>query len=180
MITWTLLFLLSSLGSFWGAMGGVAHASRLFRVLGIPLLITVSALEYTHNLWYIGLMLLSGAFSIGYGIPSFTFFPDIDSGDEGSPLGRFFYNLFNGNEVLVNIFVRGIIGLVIAIALLIVPIFKHNWYRYIISSLIIISSQAFISWRNLDTVMIFGKLLNKVDLINYFFITLSCLLIVFF
>lgn len=180
MITLTVLFLLSALGSLWGAIGGVAHASRLFRVLGLPMVITGAALGYNFNPWYMLLMLIGGAVSIGYGIPTPPILPDIDSGDEGAPLGRFFYKLFNGNELLANIFTRGTIGIAIATALLILPMFQHNWSRYFISSGLIIFSQAALSWRNLGTILFFGKPLNKVDVLNYFFITLACLLVVFY
>ena len=157
-------------GAILGALGGADKGSKLFRRIGIPVLLVGQAYVTLENIYVLIIMTMSGWLSMGYGIP--------ENGDEGSALGRFWFHLFSNNANLANYFTRGTIGLSIALSLLVIPILKHNWVVYLIGSLCIVLVQALISWRNLGQYTLFKKQLNWSDTIVYFVITLCGSLII--
>jgi hypothetical protein len=91
--------------------------------------------------------------------------------DEGSFLGRFFWNLFKKNNLLANVFTRGFVGILISATMLSVPILKGTWISFLVGSALIIGVWGAVSWRGFGSipVKLFGKtyaLLN-VDLTVY-------------
>lgn len=158
-----------------GAFAGSHGTSLLWRRCGIPLVFTILALIELKNLWVIFLMSFWGWFSIGYGIP--------DATDDGSMLGKFYYNLFKQNHFLADIFTRGTVGLGMSLSFLVIPILKGNWLFYFLGSLGIILSQAFISWQGLGNVELKWKnksySLCKSDFLNYLIIGFCGSLIIF-
>jgi len=158
--------------AFLGAWGGAAGTNKNWRKVGISAIITLLALCILRNWWYISIMTMIGAFSMGYGIP--------DPTDEGSTLGRFWYKITNQNVLLANIFTRGTVGLMVNLSLLSIPILKGNWLIYIICSLIIMGIYGSITWRDLGGIWLKGKYLLTPDLIVYGTIgTVSSILIFF-
>jgi len=160
--------ILPILGGLLGAIGGSGNKGAR-RVL-IPLLITGLAYADTESIFVITIMSMCGWLSMGYGIP--------DSTDKGSFLGRFYFNLFNQNNLLANIFTRGTIGLLIGLSLLSIPIIKKNWLVYILCSLGICMVNALISWRGFGTYRLFGKELSWIETITWGLITLFAVLII--
>ena len=161
-------FLLPVMGGILGAIGGAGNkgARRIF----IPLLIMGLAYADTESIYVITIMIMCGFLSMGYGIPGI--------GDNGSALGRFYYNLFHQNHLLANIFTRGTIGALIALSLISIPLIKKNWIVYILCSLCIIITNALISWRNFGSFNLFGKELSWVEFITWGLITLFAVIIV--
>lgn len=171
------------LGGILGAIGGSENSSKLWRRIGMPLLLTSSAFFHLHSLWLLSIMVMVIVFFIGYGIP--------DIGDKGSFLGRFWAKIFNYNpeipsEItnkknrLVNVCTRGTIGLLIALSTISIPIINKNWLIYGLCSLGIILSYSFLSWRNFGSIKFRNKELCKSDLINYSIITGLVLLVIYF
>jgi len=160
--------ILPILGGLLGAIGGSGNKGA--RRILIPLLITGLAYADTESIFVITIMSMCGWLSMGYGIP--------DSTDRGSFLGRFYFNIFNQNNLLANIFTRGTIGLLIALSLISVPIIKKNYIIYILCSLCIIFTNALISWRGFGTYHLFGKELSWIETINWGLITLFTVLII--
>jgi len=158
------------LGGFLGALGGADNSSKLYRRILIPGLITSLAYSSTESLLIITIILMSIPISMGYGIPC--------EDDKGSKLGAFFYNLFNHNESLANVFTRGTIGVLIALSLISIPILKKNWLVYILCSLGICMINALMSWRNFGSYKLFGKTLNWVETIVWGLIVLLSILII--
>jgi len=154
------------LGAFGGATGGNKAARRYL----IPLLITGLAYMQTESILVLTILSIIGWFSLGYGIPG--------NEDEGSALGRFYYNLFNRNHFLADIFTRGTIGLLVTLSLISIPIIKHNWFIYILCGLGICSVYSFISWRNLSQYKLFKIQLNWSETLTYGLITLLAVLII--
>ena len=76
------LFTLPVLGGLLGALGGADKSSKSYRRFVLPALLTSFAFSNTQSVFVITAMAMSGALSIGYGIPGV--------GDAGSFLGRFF------------------------------------------------------------------------------------------
>jgi hypothetical protein len=163
---------LAVIGGILGALGGSENSSKMYRRIGIPVLLMLSAYFKLHNLWVVMLMSMAGALSMGYGIPCAT--------DSGSQIGRFWYNLFKQNHLLADIFTRGTVGLMTITASVILPIIKQNWIIYILASLAILGSYCFLSWRNLGTVPYKNKKLLVVDLLHYTVITAAVLTMIWF
>jgi len=161
-------FLLPIMGGILGAIGGAGNkgARRIF----IPLLIMGLAYVDTESIYVITIMIMCGFLSMGYGIPG--------TGDNGSALGRFYYNLFHQNHHLADIFTRGTIGLLIGLSLISIPLIKKNWLAYILCSLGICMVNAFISWRGFGTFKLFNKELSWVEFITFGLITLFSTLII--
>jgi hypothetical protein len=67
-------------------------------------------------------MALAGVFSIGYGIPD-------NHSDDGSTLGAFWYHKTK-SHLLADIFMRGTVGLLACIALIVLPIISGAWLKY--------------------------------------------------
>ena len=156
-----------------GALGGapVRHGKG-YRRFGVPCVITLVALYNLHNPLVLILLLLIGVFCIGYGILNLSILPDIDAGDKGSILGRFWYNIFNRSEFWANVFTRVTIGLLICLIISIIPIIRGDWFwlKYIISSICIICFYSFISWLDLGSIKIKGITLAKCELYTYAYI----------
>lgn len=160
------------LGGLLGAFGGAEGGNKAFRRFLIPTLITSYAFSMTESILTLTIMFMAIPLSKGYGIP--------DETDNGSSLGRFFYNLFNKNKLLANIFTRGTIGLFIGITLLSIPIIKHNWLIYFLGILGIILINGSISWQNLGSYKLFGKQLIWSETLTWGLITLCAILIIIF
>jgi len=77
------------IGGILGAFGGADNTSKLWRRLGLPILISVLAFIVIKQWYVLSIMSLYAVLTIGYGLPCSY------SGDEGSPLGKFFYNFWN-------------------------------------------------------------------------------------
>jgi len=155
---------------FLGAFGGTTGGNKAARRYLIPILITGLAFAQTGSILVLTILSMIGWLSLGYGIPG--------NGDEGSHLGRFYYNLFHQNHLLADIFTRGTIGLLIALSLISIPIIKENWFIYILCGLGICSVYTYISWRNLGQYRLFGKDLNWSETLTYGLITLFAVLII--
>jgi len=169
------IFFFSTIGGLLGAFGGAENTTKGWRRIGIPLLITLSALFVVRNWWVLSIMSMSGALSIGYGKPCFI--PGYE--DEGSALGQFWYKLAskmgqNTTKTLLytDILTRATIGTIICISLLSIPILKENWLIYILCSLGIIISYASLSWRNMGTFKAFSKDLTYSEFISFSIIVL--------
>ncbi len=158
------LFSLPLAGAILGSLGGADNSSKMYRRFFIPALLTSYAFSNTESIFVLTIMSMMGALSLGYGIPS--------SDDEGSFIGRFFYNLFNHNETLSNIFTRGFIRLLISLSLISILIIKKNFLIYGLGSLGIILTNSFVSWRNYGSYKLFKKELSYVETINWGLITL--------
>lgn len=150
---------------FYGAWGGASHTSKAWRRTLIPAVIMLYAtisgyFEYgLLSLWHITIMSMNGALSFGYGIPS--------ANDSGSTLGKFYYNLFNSNHLMADLFTRGTVGLMVSLSLISLPIIKGNWLMYGIGSICIIAVYSNISWRDFGSIKVFKKNLLIVDIITY-------------
>jgi hypothetical protein len=150
--------------AFIGALGGSKNSSKAIRRFGIPAIILVLAFIKAKFLWpkniiFILIMLESFVLSIGYGIPCV--------GDNGSKLGRFYYNLFKQSEIWANIFTRGTIGLIFCLPLYVIPYLFHNWTSYLVGCLIIMFGYTTISWRDLGRIRMGEYDLCNSDNINY-------------
>lgn len=166
------LFILPILGGLLGAFGGADKSSKMYRRICIPGLLTGYAYSNTQSVFVVTIMSMAGALSMGYGIPG--------PGDNGSALGRFFYNLFKQNHKLADIATRGTIGLMIALSTISVPIINKNWLIYGLCSLGIILTNALISWKGFGTYKLFGKELSWVETITWGLITLFATVIIYF
>ena len=150
---------------FLRAFGGSSGTSKNWGRIGVALLTTVYTYAHLYPLigllnalWALSVMTMAGAIAMGHGIPD-PGYPQDTTVDEGSTLGRFFYNLFNYNHLYADIFTRGTIGIMITVSLVVIPIFKGNWMLYILCGLGIVISQATISWRGFRVINqnVFGK-----------------------
>lgn len=164
------IFFLPIMGGVLGALGGAERSNKAFRRVFIPLSLSGYAYVNLENIWAFTIMSMCGAFSIGYGIPG--------NGDEGSALGRFWMKIFKGNHLLADIFSRGSIGFLIVLSLLSLPILKHNWLVYGLSSSGIMFTQSLLSWRNLGQYTLFNRKLNWSETLTYGLITLFAVLII--
>ena len=162
---------------FLRAFGGSSGTSKNWGRIGVALLATVYAYVHLYPLiglikaiWALSIMTMAGAIAMGHGIPD-NGYPEDPTVDEGSTLGRFFYNLFNCNHLLADIFTRGLIGVMITTSLLVMPIVKGNWILYVLCGFGIVISQATISWRGFGVInqKVFGKQVELLvsDLTNW-------------
>jgi len=166
------LFTLPVLGGLLGALGGADKSSKSYRRFVLPALLTSFAFSNTQSVFVITAMAMSGALSIGYGIPGV--------GDAGSFLGRFFYKLFKQNHLVADIMTRATIGLLISLSFISLPIIKHNWIIYSACSLGIILTNGLISWRNLGGYKLFNRNLIWSETITWFLITLFATILIYF
>jgi len=152
-----LKYLLPILGAYLGALGG--QGDKEWRRIVLPIIFSVIGALSLQS--WLGILLGTfGAWTaIGYGVP--------DATDSGSTLGRFWYNLFNGNHLLTDIFTRGTVGLGMCLTGIIVPLLKSNWMPYLLGCLFIMIGQTVFSYRAWGEVEVFGKNLLVSDLINY-------------
>ena len=97
------------LSSFLWAWAGADGTSKIWRRLGVPVVICgLIAIAKLTWIPLISVLPLWGVLSIGYGIP--------DDGDEGSWLGRFWFKKFN-DDVMATIFTRGTLALLFGLVL---------------------------------------------------------------
>ena len=162
--------------SFFGAIGGSENSSKAYRRIGIPITFFLGGLWATNfNPWIFTILIQHFILRLGHGIP--------DSTDVGSLIGRFFYNLFNSNEALANIFTRGFIATLMCATFSIMPILKGNWFEYFYCSAGIILTFAFLAWRNLGTYTFKIKNISyyccKSDVICYGLLGMAGLKIIF-
>jgi len=155
-----------------GGIGGQGY--KEVRRFILPFIVTIYAYFLLHNWWVLTIYSISGALSIGYGIP--------DQTDEGSAIGRFFYRLFHNSELWANVFTRATVGLLISLSMLSVPILKGTWFSFLVGLVIIILIWAINSWRGYGEtkIKLFGKeisLLN-VDLVTYAVTAIGFVLII--
>jgi len=175
------LLFIGSIGGLLGAFGGAENTTKGWRRLGIPLLITLSALCLLRNWWVLSIMSMAGVLSIGYGMPGFI--PGWE--DEGSKLGQFWYYRllkrgYNATKTsfLANILTRATIGLLICISVVSIPILKGNWFVYILCSIGMIGSYATLSWRDLGTFKFKNKQLLWSEFIPFSIIVILAQVIV--
>jgi hypothetical protein len=166
-----------------GALGGAENSNKLYRRLGIPLVLTILiTLTLCLKFGIIGLfglctMLLFPILTIGYGIPSWNG-PNNSMDDEGSPLGRFWYKLVKGSitgpdtkaEKKATILTRTTIGILFALVPLVIAILSHAWLFYIIIAKLIILNT--VLWgaiiENEGMFMFKGKLLSWEEFLIYY------------
>ena len=163
--------LTSMLCAFLGAFAGAEGTNKNWRRFLIPFALAGLAYGHLHNLWVITIMTMMIGFSMGYGIP--------DPTDDGSSIGRFWYNLFNHNELLANIFTRGTVATMVNLSLISIPILKGNWLIYFIGCLFIKLAYTTCSWRDLGGYWFKGKYLLWVDSIVYGMIGLVATVMVY-
>ena len=125
------------------AIAGSDHTPKQVRRFGIPVLLTLFVWLSLKNIWALTCFFSFISFSIGHGIPCAT--------DEGSTLGRFYYNLFNQNHLIADYLTRGTKALIFCLSFLSIPILKSSLIVYSILSTILIIMIASIAWRD------FGK-----------------------
>lgn len=145
-----------------GAVGG--QGPKELRRYILPAVVTIYAYFMLQNWWVLTIYSLSGVLSIGYG--------RYDPNDNKSSfLGKVAYKLFPQSQVLQDIMIRGIVGILICITMLSVPILTWNWVSYLLGSVGIILIWALVSWRGFGEmpIKLFGKeyQLLKVDLTVY-------------
>lgn len=140
-------FIIMFLGTYAGSHG----TSKAWRRFAIPISFFLLAIFTVKNLWSLTILLQYIPFSMGHGIAS--------QNDEGSRLGKFYFKIFKGNETLINIFTRGTVSFLLSLCFIGVPVIKNNWVEYILCSLGIILTFAFVQWRNLGSYKFnfFGK-----------------------
>jgi len=161
-------------GGLLGAWGGAKGTNKLWRRLGLPILITTIVLLVLKSWLVLSIFSLMIVLSLGYGIPD-----NFPGGDKGSPLGRIYYFLFGRNYFLADIFTRGTIGLLSCLTFLSIPLLKSNWIMYIVGALITIVIYATFSWRTLGSVVIFGKNLIWSEILTYFALTTFAMFLIF-
>lgn len=167
-----IIAIITIIAGLLGALGGAEKSSKLFRRLGIPILIFISALllkKYAEFLIFFYIPI----FYLGYGIP--------DNTDKGSILGRFFFKLFN-NTLLADIFTKLIITVLFSFILISIAIFNHKINLLYITIPITIASHvifgAFI--QNICMIKFFNRDLNVVEILRYFLLTLAALIQLFY
>lgn len=168
-------FVIMVLGAVLGALGGAEKSNKSFRRVLIPLILTGFAYLNTESILVLTIMSMCGALSLGYGIPSFSNYHEYN--DEGSALGRFWFNLFKQNEILANIFTRGTIGVLIGLSLISIPVIIHNYLIYVMGCIGIILTNSLVSWQNWGQYTLFNRKLNWSDTVNWGLITLFAVLI---
>lgn len=153
-------------GAILGALGGAEKSSKLFRRIGIPILLLLMGVLF-KNYAAILIALYIPIFYVGYGIP--------DANDSGSFLGRFWYKIFSKNSFLADIFTKATIGILFSIILVIIAILQHNAKLLFITVPITILSHVVFGGliQGLGEIKLFKKKLLGVDLLRYFFLTLA-------
>ena len=110
-VGWIALAIAPVTSFFWAYTG--AGASKLYRRLGVPLVIASACAVVTHS-WvpFISVPLAFAVLSIGYGIPS------TQPPDAGSWLGRIAFKLAKSNEKKADLYCRGLIYALLTLAFL--------------------------------------------------------------
>ncbi len=168
------------IGGILGAYAGVEGTSKNYRRMGIPILVTMVAFITLKNPLTLILLGIYIPFIMGYGIPCFS--------DEGSMLGKFYYNLIKKYKPTLpeikaqeyaNYPTRGTVGLIVSLFLVSIPIIKGNWLVYSLCSLGIVLTYALISWRDLGVFKAMGRQLLWSEAWTYFLITLFITVTIF-
>ena len=118
------LAVITIMAGLLGAYAGANGTSKNWRRIGVPLL-TVVVGFFVLGIRAIFLMFRSVALSIGYGFPS----PD---DDEPSALGAFWVKKFPNDKLKANAAIRGTIGLIEALSVMVIPIVTGEWILYIL------------------------------------------------
>ena len=158
-------------GGILGALGGASNSSKTYRRVMLPILLTTYAFSQITTVWVLIIMSIAAWFSMGYGVP--------DESDSGSALGRLVYRITKQNHFITDVVVRGIIGVLVSLSLIIVPILLKNWTAYIVLSSIIIAVYSIFSWRNLGTYRLFGKDLLWSETMVYSIISLAVVVLTY-
>jgi hypothetical protein len=158
---WGIIIALAAVCGLMGAWSG-AGADKIWRRAGIPLLIAMFAFFILWNGWVILIMLMGAVFSLGYGIPT-------PPNDPGSPIGAFWYKVFNGNAVLATAFTRATIGIFLGLSVFIIPILTGHWILYAVIFALIVFNQ--VLWTVLITGLgqfpFLGKMLDWEEFFLY-------------
>lgn len=159
-------FFTAIIGAISGALGGAEKASKLFRRIGIPILLLLIGVLF-KNYAAILISLYIPIFYVGYGIP--------DVNDPGSFLGRFWFKIFKKNHFLADIFTKATIGTFFSIILSVIGILRHSSFLLLITIPMTILSYVIFGGliQGLGEIKIFNKKLLGVDLLRYFFLTLA-------
>jgi hypothetical protein len=134
--------------------------------------LTICAILVIKSWFCLILLSLIGVLSIGYG----RFDPIND--DKPSFLGKLAYKLFPKSQVLQDVTIRGMVGILMCISILVIPFLKHNWIIYLIGCIIILGSYCGISWQAFGEIKFKDKELLISDLIHYTVINCGILLVI--
>lgn len=147
-----MLILALALGCGFASMwAGAEGTEKNWRRLLIPGISALFGILINMNLWYICLMARAGALSLGYGLPT--------TSDKGSAIGRFWAIWFRNNMTVHNAFVRGTIGFVKGVSILVVPILSQHWIHWIFAIiLLMINNMLWGAWiKKEGSIELFGK-----------------------
>lgn len=156
-----------------GAIGG--QGPKWAKRFVYPGIITVYSYIILKDWKVIFLYFLSFVLAMGYG--------RFDVNDSKvSHLGMFYNKVFPKSVFLQDVFIRGTVGVLMCVCLIILPVIHWNWGLYFIVSCGVIMSWAFISWRGFGEIPF--KLFNttykllKVDIINYLLLTILIIILI--
>jgi hypothetical protein len=155
------ILLIITIGLISGILGTLGGSGlKQLRIFVIPTLLTVIGLLF-KNFWSLLILAWMGIFSIGYGVP------DVD--DEGSVLGKFWYNFWKGNRKLADIFTKLTLGIIFSFVLFFIGLFSKHLLTLLLSiPLAIISQVVFGGFiESLGSFKIFGKEVNVIEFFRY-------------
>lgn len=117
--------LAATCGLLW-SIGG-SGAGRAFRFVGVPVAAFAVLASKGFAFWpcVISSVLAGAVLSLGYGIPT------EQPKDEGSPIGRFFYDLAKMREELATLYTRGFLAALLAAAYLPVQGVNLAWAGFL-------------------------------------------------
>jgi len=168
-------YLLPIIGSYLGSLGG--QGVKEMRRIVLPIIFSMIGVISLGSWWGILLGTFGIWVSMGYGIPEIVAMSEpLIYLDEGSTLGKFWFNLLNYNHRLADICTRGSIGLGMCLTGLVCPILKQNWLMYFMGCLLIMVGQTVFSYKGWGEAQVLGKNLLRSDLWNYGFIFTGYLL----
>ena len=152
------------LGGLLGAWGGTKGTSKGWRRYGVSGLLNVVGVGFKKvNSFFIWIWVAIS--SIGYGIP--------DSTDEGSTLGRFWYRILKENHKATDVAVKGTIGSLYALVLVIIGFFQGNLDLVKITAPLAILSHVVFGgfWQVPGEIKVLGKKLTLNELLRYLTLT---------
>lgn len=124
-------------------MGGADGYSKAYRRIGVPATICGVCLILTGNYAFVvSGLLMWGVLTIGYGIPS------TQPPDEGSTIGRFFFELFGRDEKKADLATRAFIGFLLALCM--APLVLYSLPHYILGACITIVAMPVVRYMELD------------------------------
>jgi len=158
-----------------GSLGGAEKSSKLFRRIGIPLVLLVVYSFYSRSFWSMLILCYIWPLCTGYGIPDP---PDRPNPDKGSPIGRFWLSKTHQNYFMADILTRSTIGTMFAIILGLIAIWRRNPFVYAYSGSMCITGLALtpIIWNKLGSFSLFGKKLLWGETIIYWIISIAALI----